>query len=204
MIEEVPSLPLPAPGVGVKRPREQTNQPVAATTEVRPTLDADPAEPCNEATMDEEGRGTVPYTIRPTSRHRMTASLPCLLPAAFPADSPRRTNPGCSHHAFTHGMYWDGAAAGLGDGSTAIFGDGVTSCCRARRAVRLSACDAPVFLPCREPSRLFGSPPTDESQYLIRSMAGPERMHSPRRPLTAKILQADLLMNRQSQVKPVP
>lgn len=112
--EEVPAMLVPAPGGGVKRSREQTNQPTAAPAQVRPALDADPAEHRKGRTMDSEGRATTSTAIRSRSQHSLTARRPSLLPAV---SSGQTSEPACGHDALTRGMFQDASPAGFGDGS---------------------------------------------------------------------------------------
>jgi hypothetical protein len=68
--------------VGVKRSREQTNHPTAATIEVRPALDADPAEVTLGPRIDKEGRGTTSTTTHldiPTPPDRASPFPPARL-----------------------------------------------------------------------------------------------------------------------------
>ena len=96
-----------APGVGVKRSREQTNHPAAAAAEVRPALDDDPAELAHGPTMDNEGRGTSPPATNSRAPERLTERPPSLLPGPFSSQSAESRIPACSHDAFTHGMFGD-------------------------------------------------------------------------------------------------
>jgi hypothetical protein len=117
--EEVPpvapaSSPQPAPPpaatrVGVKRPREQTNRPVATAGQVRPALDADPGGVDRRPKLEREGRGAT--RMAPTPRGRPASfptRPPSLLNAAFRLAAPPRlaspalTAPGIG---FTHGMF---------------------------------------------------------------------------------------------------
>jgi hypothetical protein len=76
---------MPAPEVGVKRSREQTDQPALPTIEVRPALDADPAELTRRPTMEDEGRGSPSTSTNSTSPESPTAAPPSLLRAPHPS-----------------------------------------------------------------------------------------------------------------------
>jgi hypothetical protein len=105
--EEVP--PVARHRVGVKRPREQTNRPVATASQVRPALDADPARSARRPTLETEGRGATPMARRPRGRPpSLPPRPPSLLHAAFPlaATSPTDvTNLTAPDIGFTHGMF---------------------------------------------------------------------------------------------------
>ena len=107
VVEEVPPSRLNASGVGVKRSREQANQPAIATAKVRPALDADPAEVSHGPTMDKQGRGTPSRTPGATSPHPLTERPPSLLLAPLPSQSLRCVPPACSRDGLTHGMCRD-------------------------------------------------------------------------------------------------
>lgn len=122
---------MPAPPVGVKRSREQTNRPAATAAEVRPALDADPAEVFHRPTMDKEGRGTALTTTTSSSvPHHLTERPLFLLPALPSSHSTGRIPLVCSHDAFTHGMF---GATRYGDpGARSV----TRRCSRSRSALR--------------------------------------------------------------------
>jgi hypothetical protein len=115
-------VPLVACGqrVGVKGSREQANRSVAATVQVRPALDADPAKPVASPTMELEGRGA---TSKPHTKHAsrtLPLRPPSLLIAALPlatttpSDVTDITRTGAG---FTHGMF-GGSLGGARHGAT--------------------------------------------------------------------------------------
>ena len=115
VVEEVPASFLNAPGVGVKRPRERTTQPAAAAAEVRPALDADPAEAFHRP-MDKVGRGTPSTTSSSSSPQHPTERPPSLLPAPPSSRSARDTPPPCSQGTFTHWMFRNSVEVSLQTG----------------------------------------------------------------------------------------
>ena len=68
--------------VGVKRSREQTNRLVTATVQVRPTLEADPAEAVRAPIMDNEERGADSTGKISSCPSRLTARPSFLMGAA--------------------------------------------------------------------------------------------------------------------------
>jgi hypothetical protein len=77
--------------------------------------------------MDNEGRGTPPAATASRSPHRLTARPPSLLPAPFPRHSTGTTTSGCSHDAFTHGMFggerrWLGYCSAHSVGRLSVLG----------------------------------------------------------------------------------
>lgn len=68
--------------VGVKRSREQANRLIAGTVQVRPALEADPAEGVRAPIMDTEGRGADSPTKPSSCPSRLPARPPFLMRAA--------------------------------------------------------------------------------------------------------------------------
>src|ERR1700730_7130190 len=127
-----PPTPFHPPGnwAGVKRSREQATGLAATKAEVRPALDADPAEHEHRPIMVVEGMGATSTAPARRFSPAMPSRPHSLLLAAStpPTSSNRRHVPSGTDDGFTHGMF----GGYLGSGRHRAFGGRSTGTHRRR------------------------------------------------------------------------